>query len=433
MWLGSRIGIAEASAVALLLSAAFLFAAPGVPILEPTVTEKEARLLEQAAAVAETNKPAAVALLDSKDLPKASAALDFAIGNFQFQQEAFGAAATSYRSAIAKLPAFRNARKNLGRIHLLTGKTREAIAVYQSLVADGLADSETFLILGHALAQASHLIAAENAYRQVLLLDAENRDAEKGLAQSLLEQKRYTEASSLLRHLLEEDPNHPELWSLLANVYVALDSVGDAIRSLETARRLDCCSADMLGLLGDLYLNAGQPADAMPRYEDAIEAGWGRPSRLVRAIEGFILLGDAQGADRLLKRLDGSENTPGSNGLTNDIVRLRAELAVLRDNRQEGIQLYRTVTRNDPLNGKALLRLGDLLQQNGDLGAAALAYERAGRIDGMEVDALVRRAQLEVQLERYGKAVELLEAAQTIKSQSHVERYLEQVRRLAEH
>jgi hypothetical protein len=62
---------------------------------------------------------------------------------------------------------------------------------------------------------------------------------------------------------------------------------------------------------------------------------------------------------------------------------------------------------------------------------ADLVLERASRVRGFEVRALLLRAQIAVELDRYRQAVEHLEAAQELQPSPRVERYLAQVRRLA--
>ena len=398
--------------------------------LEPTVSAKEAELLAKAAGVGATNAVEAIALL--QDMMKSSAAIDFAIGNFQFQANQLTEAAESYRQAIAKQPTFRNARKNLGRVYLLAGEEAKAVSVCQSLVEDGLADHEVFLLLGHGLALTLHWVSAESAYRQALLLDTASDDAQAGLARCLVQQERYLEARSLLRTMLESAPDHRELWSLLANVNVALGAPDAAIRTLETAHRLGCCDAVMLGLLGDLYLNTDRPADAVARYEAALAAGWAESARLLRAVEGLVLMGNAEGAARMLARISDNSEIGTDPAIALEYLRLRSELAALQGDTKEAVESYRQLVRRDPLNGRALLRLGELLRQEGDIGGAELAYERAGRLEGMQAEALVHRAELAVQRDRFDVAVRLLEAAEAVESRPHVARYLAQVRRLAE-
>ena len=416
--------------VATLMVCSLTVAAVAKPLqIEPTVSPKEAKLLS--AAVATTNRIQAVAMLQTKGLPKASAALDFAIGNFQFQESQLEAAAQSYRNAIAKLPAFRNARKNLGRVYLLMDQDAKAIAVYQALVEEGIVDADSLLLLGHGLMRQARYVSAESAYRQVMLLAPDSAEAQQGLIRCLLQQERHHEARGLLKSVLNATPHRAEFWSLLANVNIALNATDDAVTALETARRLGLCDPSMLGLLGDLYLSAGQPNDAVASYEAALTAGWNDAPRLQRAIEGFIMAGDAASAARVLKQLESATAEPDADRVL-EMLKLRGELAALEGLPADAIARYQELIVKDPLNGKAVLRLGTLLQETGDLGAAELAYERAGRLEGMQMDSLIKRAQLEVQRDRFVAAVRLLEAAEAIESRPHVSRYLEQVRRLAE-
>jgi len=399
---------------------------------EPTVSAKEAEVLAKAADVGTTNVVAAIALLQDEDLAETSAAVDFAIGNVLFQSDQLKPAAVSYQAAIAKLPTFRNARKNLGRVYLLDDKATASTAICQALVEEGMADADVYLLLGHGLALGEHWVASETAYRQVLLLKSDSDDAMSGLTRCLVQQERYREARSLLRTMLESDPDRQDLWSLLANVDIALEENGDAIQVLETARRLDCCDATMLGLLGDLYLNTGRAAEAVASYEAADSAGLQDPARMLRAVEGLILIGEKAGAAAILDGLEGSKDILSTPALKRRQLRLSSELAAAQGDTKGAIALLRELIKQDPLDGKALLRLGEHLQSEGDLGAAELNYERAGRLEGMQAEALVHRAQLAVERERFDDAVDLLEAAEAIESRPHVARYLSQVRRLAE-
>ena len=403
-------------------------ASSGVLPTEPTVSKKEAALLQSAAAVAVTNSLAAAELLSQKNSGQTSAAIDFATGNFLFRADRLQPAEAAYLKAIKKLPTFRNALKNLGRVYLQMEREDDAIIVYQTIVEKGLADADTMLLLGHALVMRSHYVPAENAFRQTLLLKPDSYDAQQGLIKCLLEQERYPEARSLLKTMLDIKPQSPELWNLLANVNMALDANQKAITALETADRLNCSSAAMQMLLGDLYLDAGQASDAVAKYDAAVKNGWTEKSRLLRAAEGMIMVGDAQ---RARKMLDTIENSPAQDSSSSDLLKLKADLAALEGNSEEAIKIYRKIISNDPLNGRAILKLGELLQDAGETGAAQLNFERAARLKGTEAEALVKQAQLAVQNNSYDKAVQLLEAAQAIEPRENVGRYLKQLRRMA--
>jgi len=104
---------------------------------------------------------------------------------------------------------------------------------------------------------------------------------------------------------------------------------------------------------------------------------------------------------------------------------------LLQEKTDQAIALYQELLRIDPLDARALLLLARGQRRQGRLEEAALTCERAARLPGFEAEAWVLHAQIEVERERYGRALELLEAAQTLQDRPHVRRYLEQVRRLA--
>ena len=112
------------------------------------------------------------------------------------------------------------------------------------------------------------------------------------------------------------------------------------------------------------------------------------------------------------------------------MLRLRAEVTQRKGDLGAAMALYARALRKDPLDGRTMLLLGDLRREEGRIEDAVIIYERAARISGFEAEALVRQAQAEVERERYGHAVRLLEAAQTFKKQDHVARYLEQLREM---
>ena len=112
------------------------------------------------------------------------------------------------------------------------------------------------------------------------------------------------------------------------------------------------------------------------------------------------------------------------------LLRLEARQAYLSGDRKAALMAYERLLEEYPLDGDALIALGDIHREAGALEEAMMAYERAARISGKEAQAFVRQAQVEVERERYARAVERLEAAHAMDPRPNVARYLEQVRRL---
>src|SRR5690606_32707450 len=86
----------------------------------------------------------------------------------------------------------------------------------------------------------------------------------------------------------------------------------------------------------------------------------------------------------------------------------------------------------DPLDGDALIKLGQYHARQGAIEQAVFHYERAAGITAFEADAKVRHAQLLVGQGKYGEAVPLLRRAQALRPRENIQQYLEQVERAAQ-
>ena len=416
--------LANAGTIACMTVVPVFVHAAGDPF-EPEVSSADRRLLQEAIDVGQTNAIAAARMLATGD--RRGAAVAFTAGNFYFQAESYTEAATAYEEAIEKFPRFRSARANLGRVYLLQDEPAKTIQLYQSLVADGQADADVYLLLGHALQMQSRPVSAETAFRQALLLNPEKAEAMKGLIQTLLEQERYQEALALTGEVLALQPDNRELWRLRANAMMLLSRYSQAIQTIETAKRLHLVDAELLSLQGDLFLHAGQPADALSAYMDAFGQAPPSPEQALRAMEGFLMLEDAAGMQQLLSVLETEDWLAEHQSA---LLRMRAQNALQTENLEEAASLSEKAVALNPLDGRALFLLADLAEQAGELERAVLYCERAARISGYEVDAWVRQAQIEVRRNRLERAIPLLESAQAREDQPHVARYLEQLRRM---
>jgi Flp pilus assembly protein TadD len=98
---------------------------------------------------------------------------------------------------------------------------------------------------------------------------------------------------------------------------------------------------------------------------------------------------------------------------------------------EEAVTILEEVVALDPLDGDALILLGQHYSRTGDPERAILYYERAEGVEGTEAVARVRHAEVLVAQARYDDAVPLLKRAQEIQPREDVGRYLEQVERIA--
>lgn len=97
----------------------------------------------------------------------------------------------------------------------------------------------------------------------------------------------------------------------------------------------------------------------------------------------------------------------------------------------EAAKVLEQIVEMDPLDGEALMLLGQHYAKESDTDRAILYFERAARIDSFEANAKLRMAKVMIDAGRYKEAIPVLKRAQEIKPREDVARLLEQVERIA--
>lgn len=401
--------------------------------IEPLVTEAERELLlEVRDALAEGDIPGAKQRILEHLNPAASATLDFTLANLHFQDDELEAAARHYASASDKYPKFRRAWKNQGLVGVRLGDYRMAAKAFSRVIELGGGDALTWGLLGFAHVNQENFLPAESAYRMAILLDSETTDWKMGLARSLFKQARYPEAVSLLGAMIDEEPGRVDLWVLQANAFLGKGEVMSAAENFEFVQRLGEASVENLAMLGDIYINEELYDMAMESYLGALA--------LAPDVFRFRALGAAKnlaarGAFAETGQLLDAIESASSDGLKleeqTSVLRLRARLAVAHGDGEGQVEILKSIVAMDPLDGSALLLLGQHADREGDHETAIFYYERAADLEGFEADANVRHAQLLVGRSKYIEALALLRRAQALRPRDNIQAYLEQVERVA--
>jgi tetratricopeptide (TPR) repeat protein len=394
---------------------------------EPTVTSAEAGWISAASAVASTNPAGAIMLLEGKAHKTASAAVDFALGNFRMQNGDLPGACSAYENAVAKVPGFCSAWQNLGQAMLAQGKDEQAAAALVEAVRLDVTRTRALVLLGHARLAGDRAVSAEAAFRQALMTGPDDPDAMAGLLRALSLQDRNLEAAALGRELAGRMPGRSDIWSLRARAHIAMDEPDAALRVLETARSLGVADVSILLAAADIWLNAGVADVAVSRYNEARKAGTVSPDRLLRAARALFQSGNQAAAATLLGEIDPASPGPESR---RQHMMLRLDLLSWQGRTDDVAAICVEGLSADPLDADLLTRLGDVHREKKEWEDALICFERVSRVKGHEADGLVKQAEVEVFRGRYSRAVELLEAAQSLDDRAHVRRYLEQVRRL---
>lgn len=401
--------------------------------IEPRVTAAERDVMLEVMQQIEADKlDEAAKLLDGQRGDGKNALFDFTLANIWFQQGQLDLAAAAYELAVGKFPKFRRAWQNLGLIRVRKNDFEGALPALRVVIELGGGNSDTWGLLGYANAALDQQLAAESAFRMAALLQPDAIDWKVGLARSLFKQERFADAAALCKALVAEHPERADFWLLHGNAMVGLNQPLAAAEDFEMVDRLGRATADSLTLLGDIYVNGELYDLAVDAYLRAMRQNpqTGR-DRAIRAAKVLCARGALAQVEQLLAAID--EDPAGiEEQQQKDLLKLRARVAVAKGATGDEVKVLQQIVALDPLDGEALLLLGQHHARENEPERALLCYERAANIDGFEADAKVRQAQLLVSQHRYAEALPLLRRAQTLKPRDNIQQYLEQVERVAQ-
>lgn len=401
--------------------------------VEPRVAPEEVALLEKVRPFMASDLAKAEAVLLKEMKPEGSATLDFTLAGIRFQQDRVDEAQASFERAVAKFPSFRRAWRNLGLIHVRKGSFDRAIEAFVRMIELGGADAYAYGLLGYAYAAKQDFQPAEAAYRNALLLQPENTEWRLGLTRCAYKQQKFEDCAAMLDVLIERYPDKSDFWMLQAHTFLAMKEPLRAAQDLEAVDRLGKSTVDGLHTLGDVYLGENLVDLAASAYLRAIDRdpsqALARPMRAAEVLAARGAMKQARGiAKHLHEEFDGRMEETDRRKL----LKLEARLSMAEGAGDESTAaVLEQIVELDPLDGDALMLLGQHFAKKNEPDRAMFWYERAEGIEAVETNARVRHAQVLVSLGRYADAVPLLRRAQEAKPREDVARYLEQVERLA--
>ena len=235
----------------------------------------------------------------------------------------------------------------------------------------------------------------------------------------------------MLDELIQQYPERDNLWTLQANVYTQKDLPDQAALCLEMLRRLGRATPSSLFLLGDLYMVQESPELALGAYLEALEQDGGQnPAKALRPAQILVSRGAWDEARSLFREIRERGIAPSSDDELK-LLKLESKVAMSTGAGDEAIQVLEQIILRNPLDGEALLLAGDYYAKAGQLEKAEFRYDTASKLEGFEVDAFVKHAQLLVQTRKFPQAAELLRKAQKVKPRDNVQRYLDKVEQIA--
>lgn len=402
--------------------------------VEPRITEEEYAPMREVLEYltpdddGEDQAERAIELLESLRVEGASAVFDYTLANLYFQGEQFGLAEELYEAAIEKHPKYLRAWRNLGFLRVSNEEFESAAQAFTQVLRLGGTDSDSYGLLGYCYDQAGNNVAAETAYRMALLMDPQEGDWQLGLAMSFFKQRRWADAISLTASMIEAEPANTELWILQANAYIGKGEALEAAQNFEMVERLGNSTFETATTLGDIYINEGLYGQAVDSYLRAMELDeYGDPGRVVRAAKVMTANGELLETRRLVQGVVDVHSDWMTDEQQVEILKLQARVASLEGATEEEARVLEQIVSIEPLDGEALILLGQYYERIEDFEKAVFQFERAAGIAGHEADASVRHAQLLVRQAKYDQALTLLRRAQQVQYRESVQNFLEQV------
>ncbi len=400
---------------------------------EPRITPEEVTILEKVRPLMGEDLPKAEGALKSRMKPDCSAILDFTLGGIQFQQDKMADALGNYQKAVAKFPGFRRAWRNLGLIYVRNGRHDDAISAFTRMIELGGGDAYSYGLLGFAYAARLDYQAAEAAYRNALLLQPENTEWRLGVTRCVFKQQRFEDAATLLETLIGRYPDKADFWLLQAQAYLGMKQPLKAAVNLEAVDRLGKATTDSLYTLGNVYVAENLMDLAASAYLRAIDVDTKQPfARPLQSAEMLAARGALAQARQVAAHVREAWEKQMEEADRRKLLKLEARLSMAGGaGSAETAGVLEEIVKLDPLDGEALMLLGQHYAGQNEPDRAIFYYERAESLEAFEVRAKIRHAQALVGMGRHSEAVPLLRRAQEIKPHDDVARYLEQVERIA--
>lgn len=183
----------------------------------------------------------------------------------------------AYRRAVELDPQFAVAYVHLARLLRKNNRASEAETYYRRAI-ELAQDAPTLVLIADALQSEQRWADSEPVLQRAIALDGRNPGALFFMGRLKIIQKKYDEAETLLKSVIEISPRSFAPYSVLGSAYLRANRLEDAEkiynRAVEVAtagERKSLAGAFGFGGIGDEYMKAGRRPDAARAYQRALQ------------------------------------------------------------------------------------------------------------------------------------------------------------------
>lgn len=184
----------------------------------------------------------------------------------------------AFRHAVELDPNFVVAQVHLARALKRLNRAGEAEPIYRAAIDKAQQDAPTLVLIADSMQSEQQWPDSEPVLRRALELDARNPGALYLLGRYLTVNRKYTEAEPILKSAIEVNPKFFMARNILGRVYLALERWDDAYTTYDQAvdlayetNRRELAGNFGFGGVGDGYMKAGRPKEALRAYDRALQ------------------------------------------------------------------------------------------------------------------------------------------------------------------
>ncbi|MCH6256358.1 tetratricopeptide repeat protein [Puniceicoccaceae bacterium K14] len=396
--------------------------------IEPALEREDRGVYEEVLPYLSDNPAEAIRILENAIEPDCNAAFNFLLGSLYYMEDKLDDSKKQLEVAIVKHPTFRRAHRTIALIYARNEDVPNAIQHLLKVIELGGGDGQSYGMLGYAYLNEQKYRSALGAYQNARVFAPDSYDYKRGQAQCLLNTNQYEQAIALYNELIADDPSESEFWLLQANAFLALDRREETAANLEMARSLGNEDFSNLSLLANIYLQQGAIGIGVDVASRALQ--FAEPKNVdyaLRQLDYLVSRGFAAEADRVIVAFEewlepklGEHDTQAFSA--------RRALVDFRLGREAiGLDRLEKILEVDPLNGEALIMLGERYQEKDMYSDAEYYYGRALSVENSKRKALLALGKMEVSRGNFGEARKHLSKALDLKFESNIKKYLDQV------
>ncbi len=399
--------------------------------IEPRITTDEEFYLDAAAKLmANQDRSKAIATLTESSLLSESPAMQFMLGSLLFEEGELEEAAPQFENALKAFPNFRDAHRNLAIVRVQLEEWEKAKGHLIRAMELGSREAVTMGLLGYCHSVAGHHQAALDAYRVAALSSPEERQWRLGQAQALQALGEGEKTIQIYGEILADHPADWSLWLNRADGLMAQDRPIEAIAHLEASRRAGALSAEGLLSLGHLFLQNDLPPLALARYDEAFfHPSPPSPAKRIETLEYLTQLELFSEAQALItEHTDLFSETGSEPILEGRWSRVGSLVEIKVGDAKNGAAQLESWLAKEPMDGQALLLLGQYREGTGEREVAEMLYEQATGIPESAAKAHRAWGSLLLAKKDHKAAIEQWEKSLTIEDNPSLKEYLEAVR-----